>query len=59
MFGLIKKTFMELLTSIISASNHTKCVSLSNQKFEVQLLLLSYILINTITNYTCIHLRLN
>ena len=32
MFGLIKKIFVLLLTSIVSASNHTKSVSLSNQK---------------------------
>ena len=29
MFGLIKKIFVGLLTDIVSASNHTKCVSLS------------------------------
>ena len=32
MFGLIKKMFMRLLVSIVNASNHIKCVSLSNQK---------------------------
>ena len=32
MFGLIKKIFVLLLTSIVNASNHTKSVSLSNQK---------------------------
>ena len=31
MFMLIKKIFMELLISIVNASNHTKCISLSNQ----------------------------
>ena len=36
MFGLIKKIFIGLLTGIISASNHTKCVFLSNQKFMIQ-----------------------
>ena len=36
MFGLIKKTFMGLLISIVNASNHTKCVSLSNQKCTIQ-----------------------
>ena len=36
MFGLIKKMFIGLLTSILSASNHTKCVSLSNQKCMIQ-----------------------
>ena len=32
MFGLIKKIFVLLLISIVSASNHTKSASLSNQK---------------------------
>ena len=36
MFGLIKKTFIELLTGIVSASNHTKCVLLSNKKSIIQ-----------------------
>ena len=32
MFGLIKNVFVKLLTNILSASNQTKYVSLSNQK---------------------------
>ena len=32
MFGLTKKIFIELLINIVNASNHTKCVSSSNQK---------------------------
>ena len=36
MFRLIKKIFMGLLISIIDASNHTKCVLLSNQKCMIQ-----------------------
>ena len=32
MFELLKKIFIGLLTGIVSASNHTKCVSLSIQK---------------------------
>ena len=31
MFRLIKKMSIGLLTSIVSVSSHTKCVSLSNQ----------------------------
>ena len=31
-FGLIKKMFIVLLSNIVNGSNHTKCVSLSNQK---------------------------
>ena len=36
MFGLIKKMFMGLLISLINASNHTKRVSLSNKKSDIQ-----------------------
>ena len=31
-----KKIFVILLTSIVNASNHTKCVYLSNKKCEIQ-----------------------
>ena len=36
MFEIIKKLFLVLLSSIINASNHTKCTSLSNQKCKIQ-----------------------
>ena len=36
MFWLIKKIFNGLLIGIVTASNHTKYVSLSNQKFMIQ-----------------------
>ena len=36
MFGIIKKILIGLLSSIVNASNHTKCVSLSNQKSKMQ-----------------------
>ena len=36
MFGLIKTIFIGFLTGIVSSSNHTKCVSLSNQKCFTQ-----------------------
>ena len=42
MFGLIKKFFVILLISIVSASNHTKCVSLSNQKCMTQPTLINF-----------------
>ena len=32
MFNFLKTIFIGLLTSIVNDSNHTKCVSLSNQK---------------------------
>ena len=34
--GLIKKIFIRLLTGILSACNHTKCMLLSNQKCMIQ-----------------------
>ena len=37
MLGIIKKKFIVLLSSIVNASNHTKCVSLDYQKCEIQL----------------------
>ena len=36
MFVLNKKMFIGLLTGTVSASNHTKCVSLSKQKCMTQ-----------------------
>ena len=36
MFGFIKKIFIGLLTSVVNASNHTKCVSLNNDQCMVQ-----------------------
>ena len=33
--------FIVLLASIVSASNHTKCVSLNNQKCEIQPILIN------------------
>ena len=34
--------FIILLTNTVNASNHTKCVSLSNQKCEIQLTLINF-----------------
>ena len=36
MFELIKKIFIVLLGNIVNGSNHTKRVSLSNQKCQIQ-----------------------
>ena len=36
MFWLIKKIFIGLLTGLVNGSNHTKGVSLNNQKYEIQ-----------------------
>ena len=52
MFGIIKKMIIVSLTYKVNASNHTKCVSSSNQKCEVQ-----PILINLHPNEYCQELR--
>ena len=36
MFGLIKKVVIGLLNGLVNRSNHTKCISLSNQKCMTQ-----------------------
>ena len=36
MFRLMKKIFIGLLTGLVNGSNHTKCVSLSSQKWMTQ-----------------------
>ena len=36
MLGFTKKIFIGLLASTVSVSSHTKCVSLSSQKPEIQ-----------------------
>ena len=41
MLGVIKKMLIVLLTSIVNASNHTKCVFLSNQKCKIQPILIN------------------
>ena len=35
MFGLIKKIFITFLTGLVNGANHTKFVSLSNQKCNI------------------------
>ena len=41
MFLLFKKIFIGLLTGLFNGYNHTKSVSLSNQKCETQLTLIN------------------
>ena len=36
MFEIIKKMFIVSLTNIVRASNYTKCILLSNQKWEIK-----------------------
>ena len=59
MLGNILKMFIVLLSNIVNGSNHTKYM-LSNQKcILLDLPILIYILMNTVKNFTPIHLRLN
>ena len=51
--------FIVLLSNIVNASNNTKCELLSNKKCEIQATLLIYIIMNTVKNFTTIHLGLN
>ena len=41
MFGFILKMFIEILTNIVNASNHTKCLSLNNHQCIVQVSLIN------------------
>ena len=43
MFGLIKEVFIVLLTGLVNGSNHTKCISLSNQKCVIQPALINFL----------------
>ena len=52
MFGLIRKICIGSSTGLVNGSNHIKYVSLINQK-------LIYIIMNTVKNFTTIHLHLN
>ena len=59
--------FFGLLTGLVNESNHTKFLSLSNQKCMIQPTVIDiviepniiYILMNTVNNYITIHLQLN
>ena len=52
---LIKEIFIILLSGIANASNHTKCVLLSNWKCEIQPGLIN-LYRNEFMNYSIIHL---
>ena len=58
-----KKTQLKgyvLLTSIVNASNHKKCVLLNNQKCVIQPTLIMYcVLVNAVKNFTTIYFWLN
>ena len=55
--------FIALLSNIVNGTKHTKCVLLSNQKCIIQPTLINLHtvknLMNTVKNFTTIHLQLN
>ena len=59
MFGLIKKVFIVLLIGLTDASNHTKCISLSNQKYMIQPTLINLHPNEYSQEFHTIHFRLN
>ena len=59
MFGLTKKILIGILTDLVNESNHTKCVSLSNQKCMIQPTLINLHSNEYNKNLTSLHLWLN
>ena len=59
MFRLNKEMFMRLLISIVNATNHTKCVLLSNQKYMTQPTLINLRPNEYSQEFYYYHLRLN
>ena len=58
MFGIIKKTFIVLLTNIAHGFVHSKCVSLSNQKYMVHPTLINLHPNDKVKTFTTLHLQL-
>ena len=61
MFDFINEKICHIINLILlaSASKHTKCAPLSNQKFTTQPTLINlHILMNTLKDYATIHLQL-
>ena len=57
-FGLIKRVFIGLITYLEHLIiQNAYCSAIKNVRFN--LLLVIYILVNTVMNYTFIHLQLN
>ena len=59
MLRLINKMFIVLLSNLVNGSNHTKCVSLSNQKSMTQPTIIHLHPNEKVKNFTIIHLLLN
>ena len=57
MFGLIKKVFIVVLSSIVLTIQNVFCDVIKNARFNLPILI--YILMNTIKNFTIIHIHLN
>ena len=59
MFVSIKKIFIGLLTGIVIGSNIESALLKQSKNAWLNLLSLIYILMNTVSNFTTIHFRLN
>ena len=57
MFGLIKKVFIVVLSSIVLTIQNVFRDVIKNARFNLPILI--YILMNTIKNFTIIHIHLN
>ena len=59
MFVVILKIFVVLLSNIVNGSNHTKCVSLNNEKCMIQPTLVNLHPNETVKNFATIPFQLN
>ena len=59
MFVVILKIFVVLLSNIVNGSNHTKCVSLNNEKCMIQPTLVNLHPNKTVKNFATIPFKLN
>ena len=59
MFGIIKDMFIVLLSKIFNGTNHTKCVTLSNQKCMTRPTIINLHSNEYSQELTTIHLQLN
>ena len=59
MFVVILKIFVVLLSNIVNGSNHTKCVSLNNEKCMIQPTLVNLHPNEIVKNFAAILFKLN
>ena len=59
MFGIIKKMFILLLSSIVNFSDNKKSVSLNNQKYKIQTTIINFHPNDYSEEFHCCPFRLN